>query len=302
MKREINNTKNQLNLSEEYEYCIERRIFKENIALHQNMKNAIAVLGIALDRFVKIFPTYTDHSVTHSQNVLQLCNALLKEKIKMLNADECYILAMACYLHDVGMCIAESDYLEFLSQIDTHDYFDKNPESTVADTVRTFHNELSGCFIKKYADFFEIPTEGHLFGIIQVSRGHRKTDIFDKAEYPDYILENGNTVHLSCLAAIIRLADELDVTVERNSPLLFKNIELSDPKDIEAFAQHEAIRETEIYEDRIVISVHAEGDTLLSVENLCRKINETLNYCSEASSYDGVKLITQKQLVMETFN
>ena len=290
-----------MNLDDEKnEYCIERKILKENISLHQNLKNAVAVLGIALDKFQHIFPTYTDHSILHSENVLQLCNTLLKDRIQMLNADECYILAMSCYLHDVGMCIIEEDYREFLSQIETDDYLVENPDATIADIVRTFHNEFSGCFIKKYSDFFEIPTKEHIWGIIQVSRGHRKTDLFDRSEYPDIILENGNVIHLQCLAAIIRLADELDVTVERNPSLLYEKLRLIEAKDVEAFAQHEAIRRLEIYDDKIVLKVNAQGDILTSVENLCGKIRKTLDYCREASKYEGVSLLTQMQLVMES--
>lgn len=288
------------NFFEKYEYCIERKLLEEDINLHQNLKNAIAVLGIALDQFVNIFPTFTDHSVIHSEDVLQLCNGLLNEKIQMLNADECYILAMSCYLHDVGMGISESDYQEFLTQIDTKNFFSKHPDATVADTVRTFHNEFSGCYIKKYADFYEIPTKEHVWGIIQVCRGHRKTDLLDKSEYPDLTLDNGNIVHLACLAAIIRLADELDVTVNRNSAILYEKFDLVDPADIDAFAQHEAIRGIEGYEDRVVLKVHAQGESLSLVENLCGKIKETLDYCRDISGYEGTRLLSQTQILIES--
>lgn len=287
---------------EKYEYCIERKMLKENTSLHQNMRDSVAVLETALDKFKHIFPTYTDHSIIHSENVLQLCNALLKERIHLLNVDECYILAMSCYLHDVGMCITEADYQEFLSQIETDNYLEEYPDATLADIVRTFHNEFSGCFIKKYSDFFEIPTKEHVWGIIQVSRGHRKTDLFDRSEYPDIILENGNVLHLQCLAAIIRLADELDVTVERNSPLLYEKLILIDSKDIGAFSLHEAIRGINIYDDRIVLRINAQGALLKSVENLCEKIRETMNYCSEASKYGDARLLPQMQLVLDNLN
>ncbi len=286
-------------LYEKYEYCIERKMLKENKSLHQSMRDAVAVLEIALDMFKNIFPTFTDHSLLHSQRVLQLCNVLLKERTQMLNADECYILAMACYLHDSGMGITEADYQEFIAQIEMGNYLEEHPNASVADIIRSFHNEFSGCIINKYSDFFEIPTKEHTFGIAQVSRGHRKMDLFDRAEYPDIVLDNGNTVHLQCLAAIIRLADELDVTAERNSPLLYGRMELTNPKDIEAFAQHEAIREIEIYDDKIVLKSHAQGNILTSVENLRCKIKETLDYCREASEYDGLRLLTQMNIVLD---
>ena len=58
-----------------------------------------------------------------------------------------------------------------------------------------------------------------------MSRGHRKTDLYDEEEYPtDYRLPNNNTVCLPYLAALIRLSDEIDVVASRN-PLLLYDIE-----------------------------------------------------------------------------
>ena len=89
---------------------------------------------------------------------------------------ECYSLMMACYLHDIGMGVNEKDFIEFSKHIDFGDYFKTHSHDAPAETIRAFHHEYSGHFIRKYAELLEIPTKEMLFATIQISRGHRKTD------------------------------------------------------------------------------------------------------------------------------
>lgn len=122
----------------------------------------------------------------------------------------------ACYLHDCGMGVPKEDYAALRDQIVSEEYRREHPDETVRECIRNFHQEFSGRMIRKYAAFFEIPDERYLNAIIQVSRGHRRVDLTDAAAYPAaYPLQNGNTVCLPYLAALIRLADEMDVAADR---------------------------------------------------------------------------------------
>ena len=95
--------------------------------------------------------------------------------------------------------------------------------------IRDFHNEFSGMFIRKYAGVFEIPSDEILWAVIEVARGHRKTSLMDEKAYP-LALETpgGQTICLPYLSALIRLADEIDVSSARNPKLLY-DIESIDP-------------------------------------------------------------------------
>ena len=76
----------------------------------------------------------------------------------------------------------------------------------------------SDLFIRKYAELFEFPSKAHLEAVIQISRGHRKTDLQDECIYPiELPTPDGDTICLPYLAALIRLADEIDVTANRRS-------------------------------------------------------------------------------------
>lgn len=47
------------------------------------------------------------------------------EQVEKMNAYECYVLLMSCYLHDIGMGINEKDYEEFKVQLDYEDYLSR---------------------------------------------------------------------------------------------------------------------------------------------------------------------------------
>nr|WP_036611967.1 hypothetical protein [Oribacterium sp. P6A1] len=83
------------------------------------------------------------------------------------------------------------------------EYLKKHPNPKPEKVIRDFHNELSGLFIRKYADLFDIPSEDLLFAIIQISRGHRKTNLFDETEYPDIQTSDG-VIRTSYLAGKIQ--------------------------------------------------------------------------------------------------
>ena len=203
------------------DYLLETKLREENEGLHRRTRDSAAVLQKMLESFLPRFPNYTDHTMLHSMDVLEFSNIILGEKqIKRLSASECYVLIMSSYLHDIGMGIHQKNYETLSEKIDFGNYFETHSRDDAETTIRDFHNEYSGLFIRKYADLFDIPCEEMVFAIVQVSRGHRKTDLFDEAEYPDLMTDDG-IIRTAFLAAVIRLADEIDVGAGRNSELLF---------------------------------------------------------------------------------
>lgn len=267
--------------------------------LHQRVRDSVFVLQGMLERFLPRFPDFTDHSILHSLDVLDYSNRLLgSEQIARLSPGECYVLIMACYLHDIGMGVGQKDYEEFSRKIEFGNYFDTHDSADEAETIRAFHNEYSGHFIRKYAELLEIPTEDMLFSIVQVSRGHRKTDLFDEQEYPELQTEYG-VIRTAYLAAVIRLADEIDVGADRNPELLFDTSTLTQQKDIEAFGTHESIRLVDVSEDSIILHVKPKAPEYVSLlEILNGKIQQTLDYCRSAAENRSDLRVTQKQSVL----
>ena len=276
------------------DYLLETKLREENRDLHRRTKDSAVVLQKMLESFLPRFPNYTDHTILHSMDVLEYSNMLLGEKqIERLSAAECYVLIMSCYLHDIGMGINQKNYEELSEKIDFGDYFATHSREDTENVIRDFHNEYSGLFIRKYADLFDIPCEEMVFAIVQVSRGHRKTDLFDEAEYHDMTTPYG-IIRTAPLAAIVRLADEIDVGADRNSELLFDSSTVETQACIDAFGTHESIRKVEVQDDAIVLYTKPKEPRFRGlIEKLADKVQETLDYCREAVSQRSDFCITQ---------
>lgn len=285
------------------DYLLEQRLFQLDPQLHRRFTNTVSIMPLSLDSYRRLFPEYTDHSIFHSMNVLQFCNDLIgEEQIERMSAYECYVLLMSCYLHDIGMGISESDYEEFKVHLDYEDYF-RQPGRDVADFVRDNHHEFSGLYIRKYADLLEIPSPELVFAITQVARGHRRTDLFDVNEYPTYLQINGNSpLNLPYLAAVIRMADEIDVVRHRNPSLLYDIETLTDAHQIECNRLLQAVPRMDILPDKFVLDVLIEdelsGDEKLleNIRNMAGKMQKTLDVCRSVTELRTPFRITQKHV------
>ncbi len=205
---------------------------------------------------------------------------------------------MAAYLHDIGMGVPKEDFTGFRQRFPLSDYLAAHPDTPDPEIIRRFHHELSGFIIEKYAEFFEIPSEELTFSIIQVSRGHRKTDLYDEKEYP-VLFAGDATINTAYLAAIIRLADEIDVGAGRNSELLFDSGSVTKQVDIDAFGTHESILDVVVDKNRIVLYTKPKEPRFSDlVEELRGKIQETLDYCRDVADKRSDIGISQKEVVI----
>ena len=284
-----------------YEFAMERRLREMDPGLHRRFTETVFALQRYLSRYRLMFPEYSDHSELHSLTVIDFCNRLAGDQITLMNADELYVLLMGCYLHDSGMGITMEQYRAFCGQIDFGDYFDIHDREDYPTIIRDFHHEFSGCFIRRYAELLEIPSDEHLSAIVQVARGHRKTDLTDRTEYPgDFTVPGGNRICLPYLAALIRLADEIDVAASRNPALLFDIESLSDQKQIMINRMIEAVRTLEVTETAFILHIDT-GDQQIR-DRLClmvQKMQKTLDYCRKVVQERTPYKITQRLIVTE---
>ena len=283
-----------------YDYSMERKLRDLNPELHKRFTDAVFGLQHVLSNYKLIFPEYTDHTELHSLNVIDFCNQLIGDQIDKMNADEIYCLLMGCYFHDTGMGISLKDYEEFSTQIAFGDFFDTHSRDDIPEAIRAFHNEYSGLFVQKYAQFFEIPSDEHLWAIIQIARGHRKTSLLDTQQYPPhYSVSGGNIVSLPYLAALIRLADEIDVAARRNTKLLYDLADIMDPIEIEEHKKLGAVKELLITEKDFTLLVSTdEAHVLEGVKKVAGKMQRTLEDCRETVAKRSPYVITQEKVLV----
>lgn len=283
-------------------FMMERELMKRSPELFERFQKAVFALPRILSSYRRIFPHYTDHSELHALNVIDFCNRIIgPENLKRLNEDEIYCLLMGCYLHDVGMGIREEDLDGFLEEIKSAGHCAKPPEGDLPDVVRKLHHELSGRFVHKYAMLFDFPSEAHAFAVEEIARGHRKTDLFDPTDFPAGLsVPGGNTLCVPYLAALVRLADEVDVATDR-SPVLLRDHEVH----AEAIQQkidslQEAVREVRVEADAFLFRIHTDSEKVLEyVCELQETTQNTLDYCRRVVSERTPFEISQTKVIME---
>ena len=264
------------------DFLCEKRLHQTDEPLHQRFRNSMFVIDQLLINYKGVFPYYTDHTMLHSEQVINYCNIIAGEEIvETLNPDELYILLMGAALHDVGMGVSRRDFDVMSGKIDGLTlYRNTHPNESDAECIRAFHQDFSAQFIRKYSRLLEIPSEEYVYCIGQVVKGHRNADLLDEALYPtDYELSDGNKVNLAYLSALVKLADELDLTADRNLFYDYQNIDESySEKTILCLKSHSATKRLDVRFDSLVYLYQTDEESVQQeILSLSRKVDKTFS-------------------------
>ncbi|MHA1363794.1 MAG: HD domain-containing protein [Candidatus Freyarchaeota archaeon] len=206
--------------------------------LIQNLKKIEEAAAPLLEKIVDTFPDFTPHDLSHSKNVIQCFNLIIPDSLKEeLNAYEIFFLIASAYLHDIGMVnfpeLLDEKYYEFVEKKRRI-----NPKATdqqiLRDYIRENHHLRSEVYIIN--NFNELGIQDlHQARIIgRICKGHREVNLHDKKLFAiDRMYDIGSSVNVPLLAALLRIADELDITFKRTykrTPLII--YEHCPPKDI----------------------------------------------------------------------
>lgn len=265
-------------------FALEYRLRELDINLHKRFTDCVFVLQKILSNYKLIFPEFTDHTELHTITVIDFCRRLIGDALERLNKNELYVLLCGCYFHDTGMGITEKDFESFSREIDFGNYFEKHPNATRAEQIRDFHNDFSGLFVRKYAELFEFPSKAHTDAVVRISRGHRKTDLMDESIYPTGLaMPDGEKVCLPYLAALLRLADEIDVTAARNPLLLYDLESITDERQLLEHKRHRAVKDLAIEKDAFVLTIDGSDPVIAGkIRIMADKMQKTLDSCLKA--------------------
>lgn len=156
--------------------------------------------------------TFTSHGKAHIESVEYYVDALIGQRLQHLYPEELYILLMGVLCHDIGM-VSENRALhnvvsykyvisdESIGTISVPDDKYKKPIALLCLGHRD-HDDEKGNTIHTLIDLCKIDNED--------------------VEIEEVVKINHTDVHLRYLAAILRLADELDVTDIRTPENVFK--------------------------------------------------------------------------------
>lgn len=281
----------------ELDYGIERRLAQSAPELHSRYRDCVVISQRMLSRYENYFPDFTDHTVLHTLDILNLCNQLIGSQMAQLTAEDLYVLMMGALFHDVGMGVSLADFEQFRTVLGIEPPAD---DTARAWAVRDYHQELSGLYLEKYWRMLDFPNESYARAIIQVCRGHRKTDLMDQTGYPpQFEVEPGKYVSLPYLAALLCLADELDIAAERNLSFLYDVEKMPSARDRREFRKHMAIRRVVLEPEQVVVYAWTEDPEIRDgVVEVTDKLRDKLLMCRRVAAERSSFVITQTDVVL----
>lgn len=279
------------------EYLAETQLRALSPRLHQQYTNCIVVSTQLLTRYQSLFADYTDHSNLHALLIVDFCNRLIGDQIHALTEADLYVLLMGALFHDVGMGISEKDLYAYMEQVHPLEAASMTPD-TMQDTVRRYHHDISAWFVWKYRELLEIPGDSYARAIMQVCRGHRKVDLMDLQEYPrQFALEDGRSVSLPYLAALIRLADELDIAADRNIAFLYDPDAPRNAASFMEFQKHRRIRPVQLLPDRILVQAKTRDPAIRErIIDTVKKLAGVLEECRQVTEAHSCFTIHQSRV------
>ncbi len=255
----------------------------------ENIRKIRENVSPILGRISAFFTDYTNHDVSHCDQVVLNLNWIIPEKvINSLNRYEIQILLLACYLHDVGMALGKSEADEIARTSDFQLYKrqavvkdkDKSDEELLRDYVRLIHHKRSEKYI--IDNYKELGIEDYSIAraVAILARGHREEDLLDAEKFDSryYVVSGKDPVCLSFLTGCLRLADEVDITRVRTPELLLKFVSPKNPISKEEWEKHSSI--LNIGTDGGKIKIQAVCDKPIihkSILATANKIKDTLN-------------------------
>lgn len=186
-------------------------------------------------------PSFTDHSVSHSDRVCDLIDQLtepLKQE-RQLRDQEAFILYAAAYLHDAGLQHQRAHDTDIVRAIlrrpeyAGREWADLNID-TRRDIVRAQHHRISGEMITRSVNAaqptvlgIQLTDDWHPGQIRVLCIAHNLyMDTTDKEEYCELVRDWGS-FRMSLLSALLRLADILDESRRRSQLYLERTRELN---------------------------------------------------------------------------
>lgn len=164
---------------------------------------------ILFKRDVPIHIFCTLHGIDHSNSIISKLNSLIDgvDQNSMLTIPEIFCLLSSVYLHDVGMLITYPD-----DEIRAEEIGLKKGAYTKEDLIRDEHHLRSGRYIIDHRIDLKLDQVESVC-IKLICEGYRITNL-NSSDFNDKFV-NDECIRIRFLAALLRLADELDISYHR---------------------------------------------------------------------------------------
>jgi len=207
------------------------------------------------------FPYYTPHDFTHSLAVEENINWLIPDNVKQkMETFEIFFLIVAAWLHDWGMVGKPGENSESIRE--------------------THHLRTENNFEELHEKLHIDEHEARIIG--RICKGHRRVNL-RSSEYDDVVFQSVK-IRRRFLAALLRIADECDITHNRTPEVIYFSIHPMGDAEVE-FNKHLSITGIGQLSERHKINISAiarDPKGARTLREVAQKIQREL---------DGVKAI-----------
>ena len=218
------------------------------------------------------FPYYTPHGFSHSLAVEENLNWLLPDDLKdSINSNEIFFLIVAAWMHDWGMV--------------------GKPEEDPEQIRESHHLRTERFFEELHDKLFLTEHEGRIIG--RISKGHTKENLFS-TDYDDEVFGSSIRIRRRFLAAVLRIADECDISHNRTPEVIFYSLSPKGKAE-EEFKKHLSISGVGQLDEKhkIYISAIARDPKGAKALRMVRdKVQEELNAVKTILGNNGISLDT----------
>ena len=174
-----------------------------------------------------LFPHYTDHSVKHSDHLINYIDELIEpiSSQSKLTDNELMILYSACYLHDIGMQYERAGETKVIRDLIGQREWKEISIEHKRDLIRKYHHKISAELVTCQISSFGIHLHNNINSehVACLCDAHC-LDVYSK-EYKD-LMQSSPNIHLPLLSALLRMADILDESSKRANILKSKTLDL----------------------------------------------------------------------------
>jgi hypothetical protein len=254
-----------------YAKSLQNTLKDKNIDLFNKLSLIEPAAKSVLTYTASKFLTYTPHDFSHSELVEENLNWLIPDHIKTkLNDQEIFFLIISAWLHDWGLVASEGENEE---------------------TVRKNHHiRTEKNFEEHHSLIYLSLAEARICG--RICRGHRHDNLHTN-DYQDSFIGSNVLIRVSFLAALLRLADECDITANRTPEIIYRSVKPENTSDAE-FQKHLSIQGIGIPDQnpyKIVLSCIAKSPKGVEViEQVKLQIQNQLNSVKTILATNGIIL------------
>ncbi|UFN94257.1 ATP-binding protein [Micromonospora aurantiaca] len=262
-----------------------------NEQLYAKAKETRERVAIILRAVPATFSHYTDHSISHSDEILrQLSNILFSDDTEQpivgLSAAEAYLLCIGAYLHDVGMIVTEKEKISLLSTRAWSDFIasaklsglwadleqqvadssqsaatqryvaDLQTRYLIAEFFRQHHSDRSAMVVlsqeQQLAGFaFDEPAVKQTLADICAGHGLERNQLDDHVTFPFRRDLLGERVNVRLLVILLRIGDLLDLRYSRACPLMMSAVSPVPFHSLAHWGQYSSIQHLLVAPDRV---------------------------------------------------